>query len=307
VGIRFRCHHCEHELHVKDFQAGKRGRCPACQGRFRIPLSDADYSLDPASQVAVLPDAASTANSTQAVSSKNASPSAPDGNQPTSSADESSQSHPSSVSLPPKPSPATADQSSAPGEPAAVPQTDMAHWYVRPPAGGQYGPASTELLNQWVSERRVTADSLVWRDGWEDWQLAANALPQFHQSDAQHQSSSPRVPPPAEPTTGHAKTVSHQRSAEMLASNSPAFQVGLSTDEASTRNPSPATAAPISGAFSQPPTPTDANPSRPSLGERNRLERRRRKRRNYLIMLSVLTVLAIGLITALIVALVVQN
>ena len=45
MGIRFRCHHCEHELHVKDFQGGKRGRCPECQGKFRIPSEDAEHSL----------------------------------------------------------------------------------------------------------------------------------------------------------------------------------------------------------------------------------------------------------------------
>lgn len=46
MGIRFRCHHCEHELHVKDFQAGRRGRCPECRGRLRIPETDAEYSLE---------------------------------------------------------------------------------------------------------------------------------------------------------------------------------------------------------------------------------------------------------------------
>ncbi|MCA9133129.1 MAG: hypothetical protein KDA45_08235, partial [Planctomycetales bacterium] len=45
MGIRFRCHHCESELHVKDFQAGKRGRCPECKGKFRIPTADAEHSI----------------------------------------------------------------------------------------------------------------------------------------------------------------------------------------------------------------------------------------------------------------------
>ena len=38
MGIRFRCHQCGHELHVKDFQGGKRSKCPECDTRFRIPL-----------------------------------------------------------------------------------------------------------------------------------------------------------------------------------------------------------------------------------------------------------------------------
>ncbi len=53
MGIRFRCHHCQVELHVKDFQAGRRGRCPECGGKFRIPAQDAEFSLDAAEQTAV--------------------------------------------------------------------------------------------------------------------------------------------------------------------------------------------------------------------------------------------------------------
>ena len=44
MGIHFVCHHCSFALHVKDFQAGKRGKCPQCKGSFRIPDNDASYS-----------------------------------------------------------------------------------------------------------------------------------------------------------------------------------------------------------------------------------------------------------------------
>ena len=36
MGIRFYCPN-GHRLHVKEFQAGKRGICPHCDARFRIP------------------------------------------------------------------------------------------------------------------------------------------------------------------------------------------------------------------------------------------------------------------------------
>ena len=39
-------------------------------------------------------------------------------------------------------------------------------WYVRPPTGGQFGPASGEIMRRWMREGRVSADSLVWREGW---------------------------------------------------------------------------------------------------------------------------------------------
>ncbi len=46
MGIRFRCHHCEKKLNIKRELAGRRGICPACQGRFRIPLQDCEFSGD---------------------------------------------------------------------------------------------------------------------------------------------------------------------------------------------------------------------------------------------------------------------
>jgi hypothetical protein len=53
---------------------------------------------------------------------------------------------------------------------------DAVSWYVRPGAGGQYGPADTETFRQWVREGRVTADSLIWRDGWPNWQSAHEVM-----------------------------------------------------------------------------------------------------------------------------------
>ena len=50
-------------------------------------------------------------------------------------------------------------------------------WYVRPPTGGQYGPAKPNTMRQWIAEGRVTADSLVWREGWPDWKIASVAFP----------------------------------------------------------------------------------------------------------------------------------
>ena len=52
-------------------------------------------------------------------------------------------------------------------------------WYVRPPSGGQFGPASGELMKTWLSEGRVSADSLVWREGWRDWQEAGTVFPKL--------------------------------------------------------------------------------------------------------------------------------
>jgi|694.fasta_scaffold04236_11 hypothetical protein len=45
MGIRFACHACKRPLHLKDFQAGKRGKCPDCGVRFRIPSADQPFSI----------------------------------------------------------------------------------------------------------------------------------------------------------------------------------------------------------------------------------------------------------------------
>ncbi len=55
-------------------------------------------------------------------------------------------------------------------------------WYVRPPSGGQFGPASGELMRTWLSEGRVGVESLVWREGWRDWQEAGKVFPKLRGS-----------------------------------------------------------------------------------------------------------------------------
>jgi hypothetical protein len=50
-------------------------------------------------------------------------------------------------------------------------------WYVRPPSGGQFGPARGDIMRKWLGEGRVSADSLVWRDGWADWKSATAVFP----------------------------------------------------------------------------------------------------------------------------------
>ena len=58
-------------------------------------------------------------------------------------------------------------------------ESTQAKWFVRPPTGGQYGPADAVLFRTWILEGRVTADSHIWREGWADWQLAEDLLAQF--------------------------------------------------------------------------------------------------------------------------------
>ena len=63
----------------------------------------------------------------------------------------------------------------AAGDPIA--EAPAATWYVRPPSGGQYGPARGDVMRKWIAEGRVSGDSLVWREGWADWKNASQLFP----------------------------------------------------------------------------------------------------------------------------------
>ena len=71
----------------------------------------------------------------------------------------------------------TMQATAVPGDP--ITEAPDAVWYVRPPAGGQFGPARGDVLRQWLQEGRVSADSMVWREGWTDWKTAGPIFPEL--------------------------------------------------------------------------------------------------------------------------------
>lgn len=191
MGIKFRCHDCDKKLHVKAFLAGKRGVCPHCGAKVRIPES----SEQPA-------EAATTAKPERATRSKKAKASknkvSTPASKPMAKAAKRSADKPSSSAL--TSTAATATQSavsskSSVGPPTAasssaiaerdsdpISEAPEAYWYVRPPTGGQFGPADGEIMRRWMEEGRVSADSLVWREGWNDWKTGESVFPTLRQS-----------------------------------------------------------------------------------------------------------------------------
>lgn len=79
------------------------------------------------------------------------------------------------------PSPSQAPPPAPPRDEASDPLAEAGNvvWYVRPPSGGQFGPATGDVMRTWISEGRVSADSLVWREGWRDWQEAGKVFAQM--------------------------------------------------------------------------------------------------------------------------------
>jgi len=161
MGIKFRCHGCDKKLHVKAFLAGKRGVCPHCGARVRIPLADKlDEDVSRASGHRGRSEHHRGTRRGKATGVRKASA------RPVVDAADS----PREKGAPAR-SPAAADETDPIGEaPDAV-------WYVRPPTGGQYGPADGDIMRRWLDEGRVSPDSLVWREGWDDWKTGDAAFP----------------------------------------------------------------------------------------------------------------------------------
>ena len=135
MGIRFACHGCDKRLNVKRDLAGKRGVCPDCSTRFRIPHQDTERSTPIELEV-------ETAVSHPPLPMDRAAPTEPV----------------AEANIPSDPQPeSTSSLDLMVDDPTST-------WYVRPPTGGQYGPASSEVLHSWIDQGRVASTSLLWRD-----------------------------------------------------------------------------------------------------------------------------------------------
>ena len=244
MGIRFSCHMCNQPLHVKDFQAGKRGRCPKCQGSFRVPAKDADFSLAVEESAALAMPAKLTAKPTaepnaNAKAKPTAKPAAEPNANATAKPTAKAPAKPAAASQAPAKvdlsktgqhaaAPQIATGKTATGistdtkplasppanEPVAMPASLLplldARWFVRPPSGNQYGPATTQMLLDWIAEKRVTADALLWRDGLDTWFSARELIPEPFGGESNASTKSPQdIPPPAvaRPTTSSQKPV----------------------------------------------------------------------------------------------------
>lgn len=187
MGVRFACHACGRRLNVKSELAGRRGICPTCSVRFRVPAHDTQTSTPVDASEAPSPD---------------------DSSVPTRSSAQAPQNQRSDVAQ-------AAIGSGASGRTTASQQSTQAQredsgsrqpsldevlggtsatWYVRPSSGGQFGPADGPTLSQWISEGRVADSAMLWRDGWPEWRIARSVLPSQKEADP------PRVEQVAPPT-----------------------------------------------------------------------------------------------------------
>jgi hypothetical protein len=149
-------------MNVKAFLAGKRGICPHCDARWNIPLE----SEIPDGAPKIRPEAAAkTDDPPQNVA---ASPS-------TTTAPTSELADDSPIAI------------DVVTQTAQDPIDALPHalWYVRPSSGGEFGPAKGDVMRRWIEEGRVGADSMVWREGWPEWQIAGPIFPSLAASAEQ--------------------------------------------------------------------------------------------------------------------------
>jgi len=164
MGIRFFCPN-GHKLNVKEHLAGKAGFCPECGVRLVIPYQSTRKSSRELNREQT------DNNAPFGMPSLDMTPSAffsPETQQP--------------ISQPlPSPVPISA------GPPIANPifNDTSVRWYIQvpndpqhgPAAGQQYGPATGQVVQTWIQERRIGPTMLVWREGWDQWLEAKNVFP----------------------------------------------------------------------------------------------------------------------------------
>jgi len=157
MGIKFHCPN-GHKLNVKSFLAGKKGVCPKCGTKVRIPTASEPGLVDSDLEETDAAHAGAAKSNGSGVVAAGPAPAAP------------------AVAVAPAvPAAAQLLDTATADDPIA--EAPTAIWYVRPPTGGQYGPARGEIMRKWIAEGRVSSDSLVWREGWTDWQSAGKLFP----------------------------------------------------------------------------------------------------------------------------------
>lgn len=173
MGIRVFCPK-GHKLHVKAFLAGKRAICPKCGSKFEIPAKEMppDDERQARSDAGEVPDALAESASVASGRSEQAGAAVPVGRTEESTTAVAETAPPA----PPPPKQKPSDDDLFNEAPDAI-------WYVRHPTAGQFGPAKGDIARRWLSEGRITSDSLVWREGWPEWKRAGETFPCLAQDE----------------------------------------------------------------------------------------------------------------------------
>ncbi len=170
MGIKFLCPN-GHKLNVKSFLAGKRAICPRCGASGRARGEHArSRRRDVDEHVGWRRNVIDRRIARRGRSRRVSTPRPPTRPPTLHPARPRSVRPCSRLSVAaPRPAPVVDPIAEAP----------TAVWYVRPASGGQYGPASGDIMRAWLKDGRVGASSLVWRSDWPEWRSASATFPQM--------------------------------------------------------------------------------------------------------------------------------
>ena len=163
-----------HRVKVKDHLAGKKGVCPTCGVRFRIPLASV-AAPTAAVAAATLPEAkivsldAAVAARLPQVRLLNL-------------AAEPARGVPAAPERPARSEPVEEEEVELVVEepcrhPAIAARPDLA-WCIAVPGGTASEPMSADALQAWLDSGLPTGDELVWRADWAEWQPIAAVFPE---------------------------------------------------------------------------------------------------------------------------------
>ncbi len=174
MGIRATCPN-GHELHLKAFLAGKKGICPKCGAKFRIPDTvDDDSDLEPATTARAPAATRPVLRSTAAGAFEEPIDDLLHGQASAEAMLTSTR-----VEKPvPKPTATRVVPPKQAAQPAAavLAESPDAAWYVQLPSGERFGPALAPEMQAWLGQGRVPVNALVWRQGWPDWRTASTVF-----------------------------------------------------------------------------------------------------------------------------------
>ena len=231
MGIRFYCPN-GHKLNVKAELAGKTGFCPECGARLQIPYESTRPSshqkakeTKASSDENLLPDKDILLTSHSTPLSEIHSPRSDSSENPemvgapkeegkesigSASAGESIYSFSDEMGKNVSASTDGGSPQTFQTEPVSEPIPPQSlstpvYWHVQGSDRQTYGPIDEATVKTWIRENRVGASSLVWREGWEGWKEARNAVEFAGLFDVPFPSSplGAKVPPPIpnSPTT----------------------------------------------------------------------------------------------------------
>lgn len=166
MGIVSFCPH-GHRVKVKDNLAGKKGICPTCGARFRIPRASAEpLPAAAAADAAALPLAAIV--SLEAAMAERLPRAVPiDHVAAAVQAEEGLVASPLVEEPAPVPS----------LHPLIAERPDL-FWCHAEPGGAASEPLAADAMQAWLSSGRPAAGALVWRADWADWRPLAAVFPE---------------------------------------------------------------------------------------------------------------------------------